>query len=237
MIADIKVNPSAPAPPQPLPPPSEPPTYSQYPHNHVQRPLPHTGQQGPHLVSQPSAIPPAGAPAYQDARQASRQPAPQPAQDAPFVDPAILSMGKRTAAAPSLGHAVVGPPQEAPATPMKPMVAARAAGLPKKTSPFVGRAKQHNPRKPSAATLEGPFSSLDIADAEEADSETQAAQVGVRRASITKTRTGKPMDDPSPQKNDENGKKTRRGGKSRKKELAAQERKNGDVEAVKKGYV
>jgi enhancer of mRNA-decapping protein 3 len=78
---------------------------------------------------------------------------------------------------------------------------------------------------------------LDIADAEEADSETRTGQVAARRASITKTRTGKPMDDPSPQKNDDSGKKTRRGGKSRKKELAAQERKNGDAETVKKGYV
>lgn len=82
-------------------------------------------------------------------------------------------------------------------------------------------------RKPSAATLEGPFSSLDIADAEEADSETKALQPLLRRTSINKTRTGKPMDDPSPQKNEDGGKKTRRGGKSRKKELAAQERKNG----------
>jgi enhancer of mRNA-decapping protein 3 len=101
----------------------------------------------------------------------------------------------------------------------------------------VGHAKKTNVRKPSAATLEGPFSSLDIADAEEADSEARTGQLAARRASITKTRTGKPMDDPSPQKNDDNGKKTRRGGKSRKKELAAQEKKNGDVETVKKGYV
>jgi enhancer of mRNA-decapping protein 3 len=117
------------------------------------------------------------------------------------------------------------------------MAAASAAALPKNTSPFVAHAKQHSVRKPSAATLEGPFSSLDIADAEEADSETRTGQVAARRASITKTRTGKPMDDPSSQKNDDSGKKTRRGGKSRKKELAAQERKNGDAETVKKGYV
>jgi enhancer of mRNA-decapping protein 3 len=238
MIADIKVNPSTPAPtlPQPLPPPSGPPAYSQYPQAHAQRQSQHMGPQAPHLVSQPSTILPPSASAYQNARQASRQPAPQPAQAAPFVDPAILSMGKRTSTAPSLGPASA-PPQEAPATPIKPVAAASAPGLPKNTSTFVGHAKQHNVRKPSAATLEGPFSSLDIQDAEEADSETRAAQVTARRASITKTRTGKPMDDPSPQKNDENGKKTRRGGKSRKKELAAQERKNGDVEAVKKGYV
>jgi enhancer of mRNA-decapping protein 3 len=87
--------------------------------------------------------------------------------------------------------------------------------------------------------LEGPFSSLDIADAEDADSEAKVVLAASRRASINKTRTGKPMDDPSPQKNDDGGKKTRRGGKSRKKELAAQERKNGgdNGDAAKKGYV
>jgi hypothetical protein len=83
---------------------------------------------------------------------------------------------------------------------------------------------------------------LDIADAEEADSETRAAPPSVRRASINRTRTGKPMDDPSPQKNEDGGKKTRRGGKSRKKELAAQERKNGGdaltgSDTARKGYV
>jgi enhancer of mRNA-decapping protein 3 len=161
-----------------------------------------------------------------NSRQTSRQPAPQPVQ--PFVDPAILSMGKRTAA-PASTLSVAAPPQEAPATPIKPTTATSAAALPQNTSPFVGHArqKQQNVRKPSAATLEGPFSSLNIADAEDADSETRMAQAAARRASINKTRTGKPMDDPSPQKNDDGGKKTRRGGKSRKKELAAQERKKG----------
>jgi enhancer of mRNA-decapping protein 3 len=163
-----------------------------------------------------------------NSRQTSRQTVPQPAQAGPFVDPAILSMGKRSVA-PSSGLSVTAPPQEAPATPIKPTTAAGAAPLPQNTSTFVGHAKQRQPavRKPSAATLEGPFSSLDIADADEADSEARTAQAAARRASITKTRTGKPMDDPSPQKNDDGGKKTRRGGKSRKKELAAQERKNG----------
>ena len=236
MIADIKGTPSAPA-PQPLPSRSEPPAYPRYPQNHVQHPPPHSGQQIPHLISQPSSGPPTGAPVYQNARQAPRQVAPQPTPAAPFVDPAILSMGKRTSTVPSLSSAVAAPPQEAPATPIKPIAAASAAALPKNTSPFVGHAKKTNVRKPSAATLEGPFSSLDIADAEEADSEARTGQLAARRASITKTRTGKPMDDPSPQKNDDNGKKTRRGGKSRKKELAAQEKKNGDVETVKKGYV
>ncbi len=160
--------------------------------------------------------------------QAVRQPAPPPVvqtQPAPFVDPAILSMGKR---APQ-----VAPPQEAPATPIKPVTATITASPVKTTSPFAGQAKRGSIRKQSAATLAGPFSSLDIADAEEADSETKAPQLAVRRASINKTRNGKPMEDVSPQKNDDGGKRTRRGGKSRKKELAAQERRNGGENPTK----
>ncbi len=141
---------------------------------------------------------------------------------------------------PSANQQNNAPPQEAPATPIKPLPAAGA--LPKNTSPYVSHIKEQNARKPSAATLEGPFSSLDIADAEEADSETKGARPAVRRTSINKTRTGKPMDDPSPQKNEDGGKKTRRGGKSRKKELAAQVRKNAEdlhssPDAARKGYV
>lgn len=140
-----------------------------------------------------------------------------------------MSMGKRTSAAPTPAQAPSGPPQEAPATPMKPMVAPSTASLTKNTSPFVGPAKQRSVRKPSAATLEGPFSSLDIADAEELDSDDKTVQPGLRRASINKTRSGKPMDDAGahPTKSEENSKRTRRGGKSRKKEVAAQERRNG----------
>ncbi|KAF1836272.1 YjeF_N domain-containing protein [Decorospora gaudefroyi] len=216
MIADIKVNAPPPAPPMP---------YSQYTSTHAQRAPPNAGQQIPHLINQPSSI--QHAPEPMSNRQTSRQPTSQAAQaPPPFVDPAILSMGKRASIAPS-NQLAAAPPQEAPATPIKPTIAATAAPVPKTTSSFVGFAKQHSIRQPSAATLEGPFSSLDIADAEEADSETRTVQTAQRRASINKTRTGKPMDDPSPQKNDDGGKKTRRGGKSRKKELAAQERKNG----------
>jgi enhancer of mRNA-decapping protein 3 len=150
-------------------------------------------------------------------------------------------MGKRSAATSSNSQPPALLPQEAPATPIKPVTAA-AAPLPPNNSQVVSHAKKPPIRKPSAATLEGPFSSLDIADAEEADSETKAARPSVRRASINRTRTGKPMDDPSPQKNEDGGKKTRRGGKSRKKELAAQERKNGGdaltgSDAARKGYV
>ncbi|EMD90335.1 hypothetical protein COCC4DRAFT_47562 [Bipolaris maydis ATCC 48331] len=225
MIADIKVNASAPAPPQPPQPPSEPPTYAQYPQSHVQNVRANAAQEMPHLVSQPSSIP------HDDhsmnARNGSRQSISHSVQAAPFVDPAILSMGKRTNTTISSSQLAAAPPQEAPATPITAVVGASAAPLPKPTSSSISQVKHQNVRKPSAATLEGPFSSLDIADAEEADNETRTARIAPRRASISKTRTGKPMDDVSPQKNDDGGKKTRRGGKSRKKEVAAQERKNG----------
>jgi len=168
----------------------------------------------------------------------------QPVQQAPvqqpaFVDPAILSMGKRNSTAPPSSQLAAAPPQEAPATPIKPVPNARTATASKTMPPAAGPPKPRNIRKPSAATLEGPFSSLDIADAEEADSETKTVQPSVRRVSITKTRNGRPMDDDqSTQKLDDGAKRTRRGGKSRKKELAAQERKNGvDTENVRKGYV
>ena len=178
-------------------------------------------QQAPRLVSQPSTV----------RGQAGNHQTPS------LVDPAILSVGKRTAVpsptiAPPLQEApavsstryTVAPlPQEAPTSP-----------VPKNTPSLASCTKERSVRKPSAATLAGPFSSLDIQDAEEADNETRMAHVSVRRASINKTRTGKPMDHPGPQKNEDGAKKTRRGGKSRKKELAAKERKNGaDAAAAK----
>jgi enhancer of mRNA-decapping protein 3 len=231
-IADIKVN-VAPAPAQSVPQPPSAPPYQQYPSSHVQQHVPNPGLPVPHHAPQQS---------IQHMNQPMRQPVQPPAsQSAPFVDPAILSMGKRTSTAPSSNQLAVAPPQEAPATPIKPNTTARTATLPKNVPSFISQAKGHNTRKPSAATLEGPFSSLDIADAEEADSETKKV-TSVRRASINKTRNGKPMEDVSPQKLDDGGKKTRRGGKSRKKELAAQERKNGGdlqsgPDAARKGYV
>lgn len=100
-------------------------------------------------------------------------------------------------------------------------------------------------RKPSAATLTAPFSAIDIADAAahpDEDTDDPTIKDGsVRRASITKTRTGKPMD--SPTKPEDTWKRTRRGGKARRKELAAQQRHNNGTdltsspEAVRKGYV
>jgi enhancer of mRNA-decapping protein 3 len=171
--------------------------------------------------------------------------APQASQ--PFVDPAILSMSKSRAAAPHPAQTVAFAPQEAPATPIKPTSSTAAASLSANTSPFVGGARKPNVRKPSAATLEGPFSSLDIADAEEPDTDDiKAIEATVRRASITKTRTGKPMEDPTvayAARNEETWKRTRRGGKARKKEVAAQERRNGgdlphsSPDAGRKGYV
>lgn len=153
-------------------------------------------------------------------------------------------MGKRTAAAPNAAQPPLGPPQEAPATPIKPINVASAVSASKNISPFVGAAKTRSVRKPSAATLEGPFSSLDIADAEEQDSDEKSVRTVLRRASVNKTRSGKPMDDPLPRpiKNEENSKRTRRGGKSRKKEVAAQERRNGadlhpPPDAARKTYV
>ncbi|KAH3913355.1 mRNA-decapping-enhancer protein 3 [Parastagonospora nodorum] len=218
-IADIKVN-VAPQPAQPVPQPSNLPAYPQYPSNHAQQHVPNQGPPVQHHAPRQS---------IQHMSQPVRQPV-QPPQPAAFVDPAILSMGKRTSTAPSSNQLSAAPPQEAPATPIKPVAPARAATLPKHAPTFIGQSKGRNTRKPSAATLEGPFSSLDIADAEEADSETKKI-TSVRRASINKTRNGKPMEDMSPQKLDDGGKKTRRGGKSRKKELAAQERKNGDLQS------
>ena len=190
-----------------------------------------------------------------------------------LVDPAILSVGKRPSVSRSEipgNHAMALPPsiqanippvqaragvhvappsrptpQEAPATPIKPMTSATAAPLPINTSPFVGIAKGANTRKPSAATLTAPFSAIDIADvAAHPDEDTDDPTIkdgSVRRASITKTRTGKPMD--SPVKPEDTWKRTRRGGKARRKELAAQQRHNNGTdltsspEAVRKGYV
>lgn len=229
MIADIKVNASAPA-------PSQPPPHAQFPQSHVQDTQQNSGQEMPRLVNQPSSISHTDQP-----RNGARQSISQPPPAAPFVDPAILSVGKRTNTTLSSNQLAVAPPQEAPATPIKPVAGVSAAPLPKSIPSSARHLQQQNVRKPSAATLEGPFSSLDIADAEEADNETRSARIAPRRASITKTRTGKPMDDVGPHKNEDGGKKTRRGGKSRKKEVAAQERKNGadlnPAGGIKKGYV
>lgn len=160
-------------------------------------------------------------------------------------------MSKRTSVAPTTTQHAAAPMQEAPATPIKAISSAAAVPLPANTSPFVGIATEHAARKPSAATLEAPFSSINIADAAGADSDEANTRATVHRASITKTRTGKPMEDTNEQlpKVDENAgrsedasKRTRRGGKPRKKEITVQERRNGgDLQSspqpARKGYV
>lgn len=187
-------------------------------------------------------------PQYQQSH--AQPPPPTPIQPkSAFVDPAILSVGRRPSELPPPSHAVPAAPQEAPATPIKSIVSAAVTPLPTNTSPFIGVAKQRNLRKPSAATLTAPFSAIDIADAGEPDTDGPTIKDGsVRRTSVTKTRTGKPMDDPvipagkpmdSSAKPEENWKRTRRGGKARRKELAAQEKRNGadltsSPEAVRK---
>ncbi|KAL6708638.1 enhancer of mRNA decapping [Coniothyrium glycines] len=230
-IADIKINTAPPAPTLPHPPRSGAPTHPQHPPARLQQPSGTVAALPQHHANQHS-LP-------QRATQPTHQPLPQQTQTALFVDPAILSMGRPSNVLSQHIQPSVAP-QEAPATPIRPVAAAAVAIRPQSNVPLISHGKKPPVRKPSAATLEGPFSSLDIADADEADSETKAAPPSIRRTSINKTRTGKPMDAPSPQKNEEGGKKTRRGGKSRKKELAAQERKNGSeaqtgFDAAKKG--
>ncbi|CAI6332781.1 unnamed protein product [Periconia digitata] len=157
-----------------------------------------------------------------------------PVAHEPFVDPAILSAVKRNVA-PAQTLAVAVHPLEAPATPIKPLTAVPTAPVATaaNTTAYPEHTKEKPLRKPSAATLEGPFSSLDIADAEDqASDDSKSAKTTLRRTSINKTRTGKPMDEASVRtpvkvKGEEGSKKTRRGGKARKKEVAAQERRNG----------
>lgn len=163
------------------------------------------------------------------------------ATPSPFVDPAILSVGKRGSATPTV-HATPSLPQEAPATPIK-YATATAAPLPQ-NPPFAGVSQSRTSRKPSAATLEKPFSGLEISDAVEVvsgDTLTQQASP-MRRVSASKTRTGKPMEDPVTVNTEDSFKRTRRGGKARKKEVAAQERRNAaelnntSPEAPRRGY-
>lgn len=155
-------------------------------------------------------------------------------------------MSKSTSVAPTPTQPLPGPPQEAPATPIKTASLTTVTPAAKHATPLGGHGKERSIRKPSAATLEGPFSSLDIADAEDLESDDRkTAQGTTRRVSINKTRTGKPMDDPGPQattKSEDSNKRTRRGGKARKKELAALERRNGEglnssPDAARKTYV
>ncbi|KAE9972374.1 hypothetical protein EG328_005066 [Venturia inaequalis] len=133
-------------------------------------------------------------------------PSPQLPVDA-HDDPAILSFGRR----PTQNDAFTQQPQEAPSTPAK--IASSDIGLERiqQRSSYIvtpedsGNKKKSQPRrkdKDAAATLKAPFSNLDInsaaeqehLDVEESDEPTIREQ-NIRRVSINKTRTGKPMDD------------------------------------------
>ncbi|KAF2758972.1 hypothetical protein EJ05DRAFT_475208 [Pseudovirgaria hyperparasitica] len=139
-----------------------------------------------------------------------------------FVDPAILSMAKPPSApAPELGlnvnQTLRGSIQEAPATPMKPPVEA-AAPVSTQFTQAVAKPKRPLPvnhtKENVAATLTQPFSGMAIGDEqEEVDTDGPKGEP-VRRVSLTKTRTGKPMESA---KNEEDWKRTRRGGKGNRK--------------------
>jgi enhancer of mRNA-decapping protein 3 len=135
-------------------------------------------------------------------------PVPQPQPDQ-FVDPAILSFGRKPSTAPSFTAQGVQPaPQEAPSTPVKIIPSTALDALPQNTSPFIGAPKPTPVKKSvgrkkgrdAAATLKAPFSNLDINSAAEQEhlddtDEPLNRHDNIRRVSLTKTRTGKPMDD------------------------------------------
>lgn len=134
---------------------------------------------------------------------ASNEPTPTQPQK-PFIDPAVLSMGKRPDVPLQQASRTPVAPLEAPSTPLK---LAATAPAPSNTSPFIGEAKTklqaagQRKKRNDPATLTAPFSGSNIGDsaavvgAEETD-EPAMVNNGVRRISITKTRTGKPMDVP-----------------------------------------
>jgi enhancer of mRNA-decapping protein 3 len=131
---------------------------------------------------------------------------PLPAEPDNFVDPAILSYGRKPSAA-AVGSVTANlVPQEAPSTPVKVKSPKVVASLPQNTSPFTGAPTSPAPKKGTgrkkgknaAATLKAPFSNLDInsaAEQEHLDDTDDPRIDNIRRVSLTKTRTGKPMDD------------------------------------------
>lgn len=162
----------------------------------------------------PAPAPPVEAPTMPQTHEAPVVEAPKSKQT--FVDPAILSFGKRPAPAAQAS--------EAPTTPVKPLAAAAAAKPPGNTSPFVGVAAKKVSlsgkavkQKEDPATLTRPFNALGLEateDGEESDDPT-INEEHVRRASISKTRTGKPLE--TPVKSAEAGKKGKtRGAKGKK---------------------
>ncbi|KAF2087246.1 YjeF N-terminal domain-like protein, partial [Saccharata proteae CBS 121410] len=144
---------------------------------------------------QPPVEQPIPAPSTQPSRTASVATLTPTKPKQSFVDPAILSFTKKPVEAPVTAQHTPLLPQEAPATPVKAKAmaaAAAAAALPTNTSPFSGRAE-------STATLTAPFSGLGIADSGEVLEDTDDPAMlyeAIRRASVTKTRTGKPMETP-----------------------------------------
>lgn len=139
-----------------------------------------------------------------------------------FVDPAILSVGRK----PSVATVVEIPasvptprlPQEAPSTPAKPLAQATKAPRPISTSAFVGGPKKAGVDSLTegiqniSATLSEPFTGLqikpEVIGGDDSD-EALGPEDSLRRLSLTKTRTGKPMET-SPKPAD-GAKKTRRG--------------------------
>lgn len=165
------------------------------------------------------------------------KPSPQQAKQ-PFVDPAILSF-ERSPRPVSSG----GPPaqqqqqqpqvfaalQEAPATPVvttKSNAPGFAPAPPRRAATDISKYPRKDDRS-VAATLSAPFTGLEISGQDDDNTQDDtdggfdgvnpgAALGNVRRVSLSKTRTGKPMDGPN--EGAEGHKKTRRGGKGRKKD-------------------
>ncbi|GME32458.1 YjeF-related protein [Neofusicoccum parvum] len=183
-IADISVQPVQTTVSTPTYPPSHAPPFPPQPQH-----IPPTAVQ---YGARPPTAPPVEAPTLPQTHEA---PAVEPAKPKQaFVDPAILSFGKRPAVQTA----------EAPTTPVKPIAAAAAAKKPGNTSPFAGIAKKASisgksgKAKEDPATLTRPFNALGLEtgeDVEESDDPT-INEEHMRRASISKTRTGKPLETP-----------------------------------------
>ena len=135
-----------------------------------------------------------------------------PSQSHPFVDPAIVSVGrKQSTSAQHISNVPIPNPtailSEAPSTPLKihppqslePLLRQRS-NPPTTAKVQRSRATQNKvASRNTAATLTAPFSGLDIGvEADERLDETDDAPPtdNIRRVSVNTTRTGKPMDDP-----------------------------------------
>ncbi|KAL1388176.1 YjeF-related protein N-terminus-domain-containing protein [Phyllosticta capitalensis] len=190
-IADISVQPSLPPPPpQTAPSPSFPP-----PTNAPRFP--------------PSIPPTAPPPASQYVRPSAPPvqvppPASKPKQS--FVDPAILSVGRKPTSGASTAH-------EVPSTPVKPVDAVPTPLQPKNNAHVAPPAKKPSvsakasKTKEDPATLTAPFDAMGLESGSDSG-ESTTNEGRKRRVSIDKTRTGKPME--SPLKGDE-GRRRKRG--------------------------